>query len=215
MLKKTLLCLLVMVALLVGACGGKEVRQNERPITVYLFTVEMLRDYAPYIQAQLPDVELQFVVGNNDLDFYKFLKEQGSLPDIFTNRRFALHDAAQLREQLLDLSRTDAAASIYAGFLDNYKNKDGTINWLPLCGEPDGFVANKALFAKYNIPLPHDYASFRFACKEFAKHGIRGFVSDFYYDYTPMEILQGLSISQLQSLEGQKWRLAYENPKGN
>ena len=39
MLKKTLLCLLVMVALLVGACGGKEVRQNERPITVYLFTV--------------------------------------------------------------------------------------------------------------------------------------------------------------------------------
>ena len=85
--------------------------------------------------------------------------------------------------------------------------------WIYL--EPDGFVANKALFAKYNIPLPHDYASFRFACKEFAKHGIRGFVSDFYYDYTPMEILQGLSISQLQSLEGQKWRLAYENPKGN
>ena len=86
MLKKTLLCLLVMVALLVGACGGKEVRQNERPITVYLFTVEMLRDYAPYIQAQLPDVELQFVVGNNDLDFYKFLKEQGSLPDIFISQ---------------------------------------------------------------------------------------------------------------------------------
>ena len=115
----------------------------------------------------------------------------------------------------MDLSRTNAAASIYAGFLDNYKNEDGTINWLPLCGEPDGLVANKALFDKYGIPLPHDYASFRFACQEFAKHGIRGFVSDFQYDYTPMEILQGLSIPQLQSLEGQKWRFAYENPKGN
>ncbi|MGM9570113.1 MAG: 5'-nucleotidase C-terminal domain-containing protein [Phascolarctobacterium sp.] len=215
MMKKSLICLLVLVALLVGACGSKEPKSEQRPITVYLFTVEMLRDYAPYIQSQLPDVELQFVVGNNDLDFYKFLKEQGSLPDIFTNRRFALHDAAELRDQLLDVSRTNAAASIYAGFLDSYKNEDGTINWLPLCGEPDGLVANKALFKKYNIPLPHDYASFRFACQEFAKHGIRGFVSDFQYDYTPMEILQGLSIPQLQSRDGQKWRFTYENPKGN
>ena len=102
MFKKCLLCLLLLVALLVTACGGKEAKQDERPITVYLFTVELLRDYAPFIQAKLPDVELQFVVGNNDLEFYKFLKEQGSLPDIFTNRRFALHDAAELREQLLE-----------------------------------------------------------------------------------------------------------------
>ena len=215
MIKKCLVCLLVLVALVVAACGSKESKPQERPIVVSLFTVELLKDYAPFIQSKLPDVELQFVVGNNDLEYYKFLKEQGALPDIFTNRRFALHDAADLREQLLDLSRTNAAASIYAGFLDNYKNADGTINWLPLCGEPDGFVANKALFKKYNIPLPHDYASFRFACQEFAKHGIRGFVSDFQYDYTPMEILQGLSIPQLQSFEGQKWRLAYENPKGD
>ena len=215
MIKKCLVCLLVLVALVVAACGSKESKPQERPIVVSLFTVELLKDYAPFIQSKLPDVELQFVVGNNDLEYYKFLKEQGALPDIFTNRRFALHDAAELREQLLDLSRTNAAASIYAGFLDNYKNEDGTINWLPLCGEPDGFVANKALFKKYNIPLPHDYASFRFACQEFAKHGIRGFVSDFQYDYTPMEILQGLSIPQLQSFEGQKWRLAYENPKGD
>ena len=215
MIKKCLVCLLVLVALVVAACGSKESKPQERPIVVSLFTVELLKDYAPFIQSKLPDVELQFVVGNNDLEYYKFLKEQGALPDIFTNRRFALHDAAELREQLLDLSRTNAAASIYAGFLDNYKNADGTINWLPLCGEPDGFVANKALFKKYNIPLPHDYASFRFACQEFAKHGIRGFVSDFQYDYTPMEILKGLSIPQLQSFEGQKWRLAYENPKGD
>lgn len=215
MFKKSMLCILVIMALLVAACASKETKPQQRPITVSLYTVEMLRDYAPFIQAKLPDVELQFVVGNNDLEYYKFLKEQGSLPDIFTNRRFALHDAVELRDQLLDLSKTNAAASIYTGFLDNYKNEDGSINWLPLCGEPDGLVANKALFKKYGIPLPHDYASFRFACKEFAKHGIRGFVSDFYYDYTPMEILQGLSIPQLQSLEGQKWRFAYENPKEN
>ena len=213
MWKKSLILLFIMASLLLGACGSKEAKPEQRPITVYLWTVELLREYAPYIQSQLPDVELQFVVGNNDLDFYKFLKEQDSLPDIFTNRRFSLHDAAELRSQLLDLTQTEAAASIYSGFLENYRNDDGTVNWLPLCGEADGIVANKGLFAKYNIPLPHDYASFRFACQEFKKHGIRGFISDFQYDYTPMEILQGLSISQLQSLEGLKWRSYYENPK--
>ena len=122
MIKKCLVCLLVLVALVVAACGSKESKPQERPIVVSLFTVELLKDYAPFIQSKLPDVELQFVVGNNDLEYYKFLKEQGALPDIFTNRRFALHDAAELREQLLDLSRTNAAASIYTGFLDNYKN---------------------------------------------------------------------------------------------
>ncbi len=28
--------------------------------------------YAPYIQEQLPDINIEFVVGNNDLDFYTF-----------------------------------------------------------------------------------------------------------------------------------------------
>ena len=40
---------------------------------------------APYIQSQLPDVNIEFIVGNNDLDFYKFLQENGGLPDIITS----------------------------------------------------------------------------------------------------------------------------------
>ena len=31
-----------------------------------------MKKYAPYIQEQLPDINVEFVVGNNDLDFYRF-----------------------------------------------------------------------------------------------------------------------------------------------
>ena len=42
--------------------------------------------------------------------------------------------------------------------------------------------------------------------------GIRGFTADYYYDYTCMETLQGLSASELSSVEGRKWRTAYSDP---
>ena len=42
--------------------------------------------------------------------------------------------------------------------------------------------------------------------------GIRGFTSDYYYDYTCMETLQGLSASELSSVDGRKWRTTYSDP---
>lgn len=78
----------------------------------------------------------------------------------------------------------------------------------------DGIVANKGLFEKYNIPLPTDYDSFVSACKAFEKLGIRGFLSDFIYDYTCMEVLQGFSIPEITSMEGGMWRSSYEDPAG-
>ena len=41
---------------------------------------------------------------------------------------------------------------------------------------------------------------------------IRGFTADYYYDYTCMETLQGLSASELSSVDGRKWRTAYSDP---
>ena len=209
-MKRLLVLLLVFITLLTSACGGNKEKQQE-PITVYLWSVELLREYAPYIQAQLPDLDIHFVVGNNDLNYYKFLKENGQLPDIITCRRFALHDAVELKDKLLDLASTEAAATIYLGYLENYRYPDGTINWLPVCGEAENLIANKDLFEQHGIPLPHDYPSLKYACDKFADLGIRPFVSDWYYDYTPLALLQGFAIHELSSRDGQLWRMSYEN----
>ena len=80
-----------------------------------------------------------------------------------------------------------------------------------MCADAHGFVVNKDLFEKYDIPLPTDYESFVSACQAFDKVGIRGFTADYYYDYTCMETLQGLSISELSSVEGRKWRTVYSD----
>ena len=42
--------------------------------------------------------------------------------------------------------------------------------------------------------------------------GICGFTADYYYDYTCMEMLQGLSASELSSVAGRKWRTTYSGP---
>ena len=179
---------------------------------MYLWSTNLYEKYAPYIQKQLPDINVEFVVGNNDLDFYKFLKENGGLPDIITCCRFSLHDASPLKDSLMDLSTTNAAGAVYDTYLNNFMNEDGSVNWIPVCADAHGFVVNKDLFEKYDIPLPTDYASFVSACQAFDKAGIRGFTADYSYDYTCMETLQGLSASELSTVEGRKWRTAYSNP---
>ena len=215
---RALSALLVMTAviLLLAGCVGnraeKEEKEDAETITVYLWSTNLYEKYAPYIQEQFPDINVEFVVGNNDLDFYKFLKENGGLPDIITCCRFSLHDASPLKDSLMDLSTTNAAGAVYDTYLNNFMNKDGSINWIPVCADAHGFVVNKDLFEKYDIPLPTDYASFVSACQAFDKAGIRGFTADYSYDYTCMETLQGLSASELSTVEGRKWRTAYSDP---
>ena len=204
---------MVTVISLLSGCGGKSAeKEDAETITVYLWSTSLYEKYAPYVQEQLPDINVEFVVGNNNLDFYKFLKENGGLPDIITCCRFSLHDASPLKDGLMDLSTTNAAGAVYDSYLSNFMNEDGSINWLPVCADAHGFVVNKDLFEKYDIPLPTDYESFVFACQAFDKVGIRGFTADYYYDYTCMETLQGLSASELSSVDGRKWRTTYSDP---
>ena len=213
---RVLSVLLVMVTVisLLSGCGRKRAeKEDAETITVYLWSTSLYEKYAPYIQEQLPDIQVEFVVGNNDLDFYRFLKENGGLPDIITCCRFSLHDASPLKDSLMDLSTTNAAGAVYDTYLSNFRNEDGSVNWLPVCADAHGFVVNKDLFEKYDIPLPTDYESFVSACQAFDKVGIRGFTADYYYDYTCMETLQGLSASELSSADGRKWRTTYSDPE--
>ena len=204
---------MVTVLSLLSGCGGKSAeKEDAKTITVYLWSTSLYDKYAPYIQEQLPDINVEFVVGNNDLDFYRFLNENGGLPDIITCCRFSLHDASPLKDSLMDLSTTNAAGAVYDTYLNNFKNEDGSVNWLPVCADAHGFIVNKDLFEKYEIPLPTDYESFVSACQAFEKVGIRGYTANYYYDYTCMETLQGLSASELSSIDGRKWRTTYSDP---
>ena len=211
-----LMALVMAVSLLTG-CGTKnaenvEKQEDAQTIQVYLWTNNLYETYAPYIQSQLPDVNIEFIVGNNDLDFYKFLQENGGLPDIITCCRFSLHDAAPLKDSLMNLALTNEAGAVYNTYLNSFKNEDGSVNWLPVCADAHGFVVNRSLFEQYDIPLPTDYESFVSACQAFEKAGIRGFTADYTYDYTCMETLQGLSAAELTTTEGRKWRTAYSDP---
>ena len=212
-----LLTALVMAVCLLTGCGAAdtepvEAQEDAETIQVYLWTAALYDTYAPYIQAQLPDVNIEFIVGNNDLDFYKFLQQNGGLPDIITCCRFSLHDAAPLKDSLMNLAMTNEAGAVYNTYLNSFKNEDGSVNWLPVCADAHGFVVNRSLFEQYDIPLPTDYASFVAACQAFEKVGIRGFTSDYTYDYTCMETLQGLSAAELTTTAGRKWRTTYSDP---
>lgn len=215
----SLLAATVLGLFLLTGCAGKsteavQAQEDADTIQVYLWSNSLYEKYAPYVQARLPDVNIEFIVGNNDLDFYKFLQENGGLPDIITCCRFSLHDAAPLKDSLMDLATTNEAGAVYNTYLNSFKNEDGSVNWLPVCADAHGFVVNRGLFEEYGIPLPTDYASFAAACKAFDEAGIRGFTADYLYDYTCMETLQGLSATELKSTEGRKWRTAYSDPAG-
>ena len=213
----SVLAALVMAVSLLAGCGTKTAEQvqeqeDAQTIQVYLWSTSLYETYAPYVQSQLPDVNIEFIVGNNDLDFYKFLQENGGLPDIITCCRFSLHDAAPLKDSLMNLAMTNEAGAVYNTYLNSFKNEDGSVNWLPVCADAHGFVVNRSLFEQYDIPLPTDYASFVAACQAFEKVGIRGFTADYTYDYTCMETLQGLSAAELTTTDGRKWRTAYSDP---
>ena len=213
----SVLAALVMAVSLLAGCGTKTAEQvqeqeDAQTIQVYLWSTSLYETYAPYVQSQLPDVNIEFIVGNNDLDFYKFLQENGGLPDIITCCRFSLHDAAPLKDSLMNLAMTNEAGAVYNTYLNSFKNEDGSVNWLPVCADAHGFVVNRSLFEQYGIPLPTDYESFAAACQAFEKVGIRGFTADYSYDYTCMETLQGLSAAELTTTAGRKWRTAYSDP---
>ena len=213
----SMLAALVMAVSLLAGCGTKTAEQvqeqeDAQTIQVYLWSTSLYETYAPYVQSQLPDVNIEFIVGNNDLDFYKFLQENGGLPDLITCCRFSLHDAAPLKDSLMNLAMTNEAGAVYNTYLNSFKNEDGSVNWLPVCADAHGFVVNRSLFEQYGIPLPTDYESFAAACQAFETVGIRGFTADYAYDYTCMETLQGLSAAELTTTAGRKWRTAYSDP---
>ena len=219
---KKVACLLlsvVMTATTLTGCGSHQDSNKENTVEnvesqaekkekveIACWGNQMLDTYSQYLCEQFPEVEFEFVLATNSTDYYRFRQDHDDMPDILTVRRFALKDAVLLKDYLYDLSNTELTNTYYGSYLDSYTYDDGSINWLPTCAEVDGFIINKTMFDEYNVPIPTDYASFIAACEAFEAVGIQPYVTDFASDYCCMEVLQGISISNLQSIEGRKWR---------
>ena len=203
-----LLTAILVTAVLTGCAGGKKpaerAAQSDRiSISMYMWDRSMFKQLSPWLEQKFPDIDFTFVQSYNSMEYYKDLMARGeAMPDIITCRRFSLNDAAPLSEYLMDLSKTEVAGTFYSSYLEVNRETNGAIRWLPMCAEVDCTVANKDLFDQYNIPLPTNYAEFVAAIDAFEEKGIKGYQTDWYYDYTGLETMQGCAIPELMSLEG-------------
>ena len=218
MRKAYLLLALVLAAALLTGCAdmrdhaGQDEKDGRIAISMYMWDRSMFKEFTPWLEQKFPEIEFTFVQSYNSMDYYKDLLGRGaSIPDIITCRRFSLNDAAPLAEHLMDLSKSEVAGTFYSSYLESNRESCGAIRWLPMCAEVDCIMANKMLFDQYGIPLPTNYAEFVSAIDAFEALGITGFQTDWSYDYTCLETMQGCAIAELMSLEGTRWRMAYES----
>ncbi|MDD6273459.1 MAG: extracellular solute-binding protein [Clostridiaceae bacterium] len=207
-----LLTILILAALFTGCAGQKAGKDDKISITMYLWDRSMLKGLTPWLEEQFPDIDFTFVQSFNTMEYYKDLLARGEeIPDIITCRRFSLNDAAPLAEHLMDLSKSEVAGTFYSSYLEVNRETGGAIRWLPMCAEVDCIMANKDLFDQYGIALPTNYTEFVAAIDAFEAVGIKGFQTDWYYDYSCLETMQGCAIPELMSLEGTQWRMEYES----
>ena len=171
--------LLLSLICVVGCVDISEETKEKTEITMYLWDKSMAKNLTPWLEQQFPEYKFTFVVGYNSMDYYSDLTQRGEpMPDIITCRRFSINDTAHLSNQLLDLSSTDVAGTFYNSYIENNREKDGAIRWLPMCAEVAGFIANLDLFEQHNIPVPTDYQGFVNALAAFEAAGVRGFAGD-------------------------------------
>ena len=213
---KRLVCLMLALAMVLGmaanAVAAGAGSDGKIAITMYMWDRSMFKELSPWLEQKFPWIDFTFVQSYNTMEYYKDLLARGEpMPDIITCRRFSLNDAAPLAGELMDLSSTEVAGTFYTSYLEVNRETNGAIRWLPMCAEVDSIVANKDLFDQYGIALPTNYAEFVAAIDAFEAVGIKGFQTDWYYDYSCLETMQGCAIPELMSLEGTQWRMAYES----
>ena len=207
----TLLAGFVPTADTARAAGGDRIS-----ISMYMWDRSMFKELSPWLEERFPNIDFTFIQSYNTMEYYKDLLARGEeIPDIITCRRFSLNDAAPLADHLMDLSQTEVAGTFYSSYLEVNRETTGAIRWLPMCAEVDSIMANKDLFDQYGIALPTNYYEFVAAIDAFEAVGIKGFQTDWKYDYSCLETMQGCAIPELMSLEGTLWRMEYESESGD
>lgn len=187
--------------------------EEKQRIVVQLDQDYWLASVGKMLKEHFPDVEFDFVISRGGAQYLNDAALNDDLADIIIDASSWTQTSSSdddydinPRDYLYDFSCTDITNMFYKVYLDGFTNEDGSVNWLPGAASVEGILANTAVFEKYGIELPHDYVTFVEACNKFSEYGIRGFATDYKYDYTDSYMLQAWSIPLLQSTEGRIWR---------
>ena len=211
------LAAVMLAAVMFSGCGSdnEKAARDSKVLTVYLWDTDLIKDLVPYIHEQMPDKDIEFIAGNNDLDLYHYFQEHGELPDIITVRRCAGTDVKDLQPYLMDFMSYDVVTEYSSYALQYYKNDNGEVNWLPICGIPQTIIANKDLFEQYGLELPKNYQEYVHACQVFADNGVKPYALDLAEDWSSHEMVQAGGIGELTSLDGIAWRSRAEGATGD
>lgn len=191
------LCVVLAAMPLLSGCDADDA-ETKTHVSVSVWDESVLTSgFAAYIDAQNPDYDIEWIVGQDSLDFYEYQAENGSLPDVMLIKDFNEADASSLSDSLYDLSGSDLAESYNGDYLAGIQQNGDKVTYLPAAGGFEGILINDYLFESYGIPVPTDRDSFVSACAAFAEQGHRGFVAGLGDAETCYEVIQGFAEQQL------------------
>ena len=196
---------LSLTLVLAGACT-KSHSSTEKPVVIVQcnsYTEDFLRS----IEKQCPDIEIKwFYSRNSHANYYNHLKEK---PDILSIGAF--YYDANPDEYVRDIASEVYSSDYSRNIIDNFKNVDGSISWVPVVGNAYFILANKAIFEKYGVALPHDYKSLVEADKAFKRHGIDGMGWGLSNEWplSMMVVAQALAADLFNSYDGMLWRKSF------
>ena len=155
--------------------------------------------FAQYIEEQNPDYEIEWIVGDDSLDFYDYQAKHGSLPDVILTKDFNRVSAESLSASLYDLGETDIAASYSEDTLRSIPCNSDAVKYLPGASGFEGIVINSYLFDLYGVSVPSDKQSFIEACKAFSERGVEPLAAGMADTEICYEVMQGFADASLVS----------------
>ncbi len=189
--------ILALAPLLLCSCDSSDQKTH---VTVSVWDASVITSgFARYIEEQNPTYDIEWIVGDDSLDFYDYQAKHGSLPDVILAKDFNRVSAESLSDSLYDLSGTDVASSYDADFLGSVPGNSDKIKFLPGASGFEGIVMNSYLFDTYGIAVPHDKQSFIDACKAFSQKGVEPLAAGMADPQICYEVMQGFADASLVS----------------
>ena len=188
---------LALFPLVLCSCDSPDQKTH---VTVSVWDDSVLTSgFARYVEEQNPDYEIEWIVGDDSLDFYDYQAKHGSLPDVILAKDFNRVSAESLSASLYDLGGTDVAASYSEDALRSIPGNSDAVKYLPGASGFEGIVINSYLFDSYGISVPSDKQSFIEACKAFSERGVEPLAAGMADTETCYEVMQGFADASLVS----------------